>query len=288
MRDCYNFPTNFRRYYIPGSAVFITQVVQDRKPVFHDLKNRGLLWEILHNVQELHPFTMLGYVFLVEHFHMIIQSTGKSNFSDIMHSLKTNSTKEYKRRLGLPPSQSLKFRQKRFWDRAIRDDRDLLAYFTILDKVKYCDYDGFMKRNQELIDKIRSFNRFYTNILGLLDQHFLDSPFSLTEGRVLYEICNAEDCSAKKIRESIVIDEGYLSRILDNFAKHRLIKKTPSPRDRRLRIIVPTKKGKREFAQLNSNSNRLISQLIAKLSEEERADLLRKMDGIRVLLEKAK
>jgi DNA-binding MarR family transcriptional regulator len=138
------------------------------------------------------------------------------------------------------------------------------------------------------MDKIRSFNRFYTNVVGLLDQHFLDSPFSLTEGRVLYEICNTEDCSAKKIRESIVIDEAYLSRILDNFAKRGLIKKAPSLRDRRLRIIVPTKKGKREFTNLNSNSNRLIFQLIAKLSEEERADLLRHMEGIRVLLEKAK
>jgi DNA-binding MarR family transcriptional regulator len=145
-----------------------------------------------------------------------------------------------------------------------------------------------MKRNQEFIDQIRSFNRFYTNVLGLLDQHFLDSPFSLTEGRVLYEICNTEDCSAKKIRESIVIDEGYLSRILDNFAKRGLIKKTPSLRDRRLRIIFPTKKGKREFANLNNNSNRLTFQLIAKLSEEERADLLRNMEGIRALLEKAK
>ncbi len=145
-----------------------------------------------------------------------------------------------------------------------------------------------MQHNQELVDKIRSFNRFYTNIIGLLDQHFLDSPFSLTEGRVLYEICNTEECSAKKIRETIVIDEGYLSRILDSFLKRGLIKKTPSSRDGRLRIIVPTEKGKREFANLNENSNILIVQLIKKLSEEERADLLNKMEGIRTLLEKAK
>src|SRR5919106_2675364 len=105
-----------------------------------------------------------------------------------------------------------------------------------------------MRQNQESIDRIRSFNRFYTNIIGLLDQHFLDSPFSLTEGRVLYEICNTEDCSAKKIRESIIIDEGYLSRILDDFVKRGLIKKTPSPTDGRLRIIVPTERGKREFS----------------------------------------
>jgi DNA-binding MarR family transcriptional regulator len=143
-----------------------------------------------------------------------------------------------------------------------------------------------MKEEPELIDQIRSFNRFYTNIIGLLDQHFLDSPFSLTEGRVLYEICNMQDCSAKKIRQSIVIDEGYLSRILDNFAKRGLIKKTPSSRDGRLRIIVLTEKGKREFAGLNDNSNILISQMIEKLSEEEQADLLSKMEGIRTLLEK--
>jgi DNA-binding MarR family transcriptional regulator len=143
-----------------------------------------------------------------------------------------------------------------------------------------------MARDQELINQIRSFNRFYTNIIGLLDQHFLDSPFSLTEGRVLYEICNTEECSAKKIRERILIDEGYLSRILDGFSKRGLIKKTPSLKDGRLRIIVPTEKGKREFQSLNENSNRLISQLIEKLSETERADLLNKMEGIRALLEK--
>lgn len=145
-----------------------------------------------------------------------------------------------------------------------------------------------MKRDQELINSIRSFNRYYTNVIGLLDQHFLDSPFSLTEGRVLYEICNTEDCTAKKIRESIVIDEGYLSRVLDGFAKRGLIRKTSSPKDRRLRIIVPTEKGKREFAHLNENSNVLISQLIEKLSDEECDDLLSKMEGIRVLLERTK
>ncbi|MEO7840853.1 MAG: MarR family winged helix-turn-helix transcriptional regulator [Anaerolineales bacterium] len=145
-----------------------------------------------------------------------------------------------------------------------------------------------MKRNQEVIEQIRSFNRFYTDIIGLLDQHFLNSPFSLTEGRVLYEICKMENCSAKKIRESMVIDEGYLSRILDNFVKRGLIKKTPSSTDGRLRIILPTEKGGMEFSKLNNNSNTLISQMIEKLSEKEREDLLIKMEGIRALLEKTR
>jgi DNA-binding MarR family transcriptional regulator len=141
-----------------------------------------------------------------------------------------------------------------------------------------------MKRNQDLIDSIRNFNRFYTNIIGLLDQHFLDSPFSLTEGRVLYEICNIEDCSARKIREKIVIDEGYLSRILDNFVKRGLIKKTRSSTDGRLRIIVPTEKGKTEFSILNDNSDELISKMVGKLSEEEREELVSMTERIRHLL----
>jgi putative transposase len=116
---------NFRRYYIPGSAVFITQVVQDRKSVFRDPRNLSLLQNILRNVSELHPFIMLGYVFLLDHFHMIIQPTGASNFSDVMHSLKPNFTREYKKLIGLSSSESLKFWQKRFWDHVIRDDKDL-------------------------------------------------------------------------------------------------------------------------------------------------------------------
>jgi putative transposase len=115
---------NIRRYYIPGTAVFITQVVLYREPAFSNPDHVKLLQEILHNVKKLHPFVMLGYVFLLDHLHFIIQPTGESNFSDIMHSFKPNFTKEYKKLVGLSPSQSMKFWQKRFWDHVIRDDRD--------------------------------------------------------------------------------------------------------------------------------------------------------------------
>jgi len=142
-------------------------------------------------------------------------------------------------------------------------------------------------QTQEFIEKIRSFNRFYTNIIGLLDQHFLETPFSLTEGRVLYEICNMEDPSAKKIRENIAIDEGYLSRIIDTFIKKGLITKAPSPHDRRLHIIVPTRKGREEFSKLNENQNRSISQMIEKLSGQEHAELVGMMERIQVLLTKS-
>lgn len=115
---------NIRRYYIPGSTVFITQVVQYREPIFNNPNHVQLLREVLRRVKEIYPFVMLAYVFLPDHFHLLIQPMGECNFSDIMHSLKPNFTKEYKKLLGLSSSQTMKFWQKRFWDHVIRDDRD--------------------------------------------------------------------------------------------------------------------------------------------------------------------
>jgi DNA-binding MarR family transcriptional regulator len=141
-----------------------------------------------------------------------------------------------------------------------------------------------MKQDQDVIDKVREFNRFYTNVIGLLDRHFLDTPFSLTEGRVLYEISHTELCTAKKIRSHVDIDEGYLSRIIDKFVQQGLVRKTPAVEDKRLHLIVLTEKGKREFSKLNENSNQQISELLSKLSESECAELVQMMDRMRVLL----
>lgn len=123
---------NFRRYYVPNALVFITQVVQDREPVFQDQDYLELLLSTLRTVKQLHPFSMLGYVFLPEHFHILIKPTGNSNFSHIMHSLKPNFTKAYKEATGR--TQSLKFWQKRFWDHIIRDETE---FERVLDYIHY-------------------------------------------------------------------------------------------------------------------------------------------------------
>ncbi|MDM8528478.1 transposase [Anaerolineales bacterium HSG24] len=114
--------SNIRRYYLPNRIIFITQVVHTREMVFANPIYVTLLREKLRIVKSLHPFSMLGYVFLPDHFHLLIKPTGESNFSQIMHSLKPNFTKEYKKMMGI--TGSLKFWQKRFWDHVIRDEVD--------------------------------------------------------------------------------------------------------------------------------------------------------------------
>jgi len=122
-KNDYNKIVNFHRYYYPGQIVFITQVVKDRNPVFGNPEALDLLREILKNVKVLHPFSVLAYVFLPDHFHILIHPGEQSNFSKIMHSLKSNFTCEFKKKYKL--STPFTFWQKRFWDHVIRDESDL-------------------------------------------------------------------------------------------------------------------------------------------------------------------
>lgn len=103
---------------------------------------------------------------------------------------------------------------------------------------------------------------------------------------MLYEISHLQEGSAKKIRENIAIDEGYLSRIIDKFIKKGLITKTPSPADRRLHLITLTQKGREAFSKLNENQNRLIFQITETLTEQENAELVGMMERIQELLTK--
>lgn len=102
---------NIRRYYVPNAVVFITQVVDRRIPVFQEPAFVTQLRITLRQVKVLHPFDLIGYVFLPEHFHLMVRPTGQSNFSVIMQSVKRNFTLDYKRLVGV--SGPMKFWQKR-------------------------------------------------------------------------------------------------------------------------------------------------------------------------------
>lgn len=92
--------------------------------------------------------------------------------------------------------------------------------------------------NKQTISDIRKFNRFYTNIIGLLDQHILESPFSLTEARILLEIYLTKECTASKLMAQLKVDKGYLSRILAKLAEENLIQKEKSLQDNRFQFIA--------------------------------------------------
>jgi DNA-binding MarR family transcriptional regulator len=137
------------------------------------------------------------------------------------------------------------------------------------------------------IDRIRSFNRFYTSMIGILDKHILESNFSLSEARVLYELSTMQDCSARKIMHRLNIDEGYLSRIIERFITLGLVQKIQSLTDKRSYLLTLTSKGKAQFQKLNIASSRAIGKMVRNISAKDMQMLLLMMDGIQNILTKS-
>nr|WKN34226.1 helix-turn-helix domain-containing GNAT family N-acetyltransferase [Tunicatimonas sp. TK19036] len=123
------------------------------------------------------------------------------------------------------------------------------------------------------ITQIRSFNRFYTNFLGLLNRHILDSTLSLSESRILYELAQQESIPASQLVSTLQMDKGYLSRILRRFEKEGYIQKITSAHDKRVQNICLSSKGKSLFKYLNTQSERQIDNYTRHLTETEKEHL---------------
>src|SRR5215471_11974394 len=125
--------------------------------------------------------------------------------------------------------------------------------------------------SEHQIAAVRAFSRFYTRKLGVLDQHLLNSPFSLSEARVIYELAHRDDLSAKEIGAELGLDAGYLSRILQNFEDSGLVTRKPLPSDRRQYRLSLTAKGRQAFAKLDRSSHDEVADMLAPLSCDDRA-----------------
>jgi DNA-binding MarR family transcriptional regulator/GNAT superfamily N-acetyltransferase len=134
------------------------------------------------------------------------------------------------------------------------------------------------------IAAFRAFTRFYTRKLGVLDQHLLKSPFSLSEARVLYELAHGEDLSAKDIGGALGLDPGYLSRIIQSFDEDGLISRKPLEQDRRQYRLSLTAKGRQAFARLDRSSHEDVAAMLGALSPDDRQRLTGAMVTVERLL----
>lgn len=134
------------------------------------------------------------------------------------------------------------------------------------------------------IQDVREFNRFYTGIIGLLDEHIYQSSYSLPEARVLYELHHQQPCSATDLVQAIGMDKGYLSRVLNAFVKKKLLSRKKSEADGRASVLSLTIKGEKEFELIDRASAAQLTQLLSSLNESTLKRLLTHMSGIRELL----
>ncbi len=131
---------------------------------------------------------------------------------------------------------------------------------------------------------VRRFNRFYTRQMGLLDDGLLQSPYSLTEVRVLYEIAHRTAPTASAIAQELGLDPGYLSRLLQRLRKAGLVTATAATGDRRERLLGLTPRGRRTFSALDARSSREVALLLGRLAPASRQRLLSSMRRVETTL----
>lgn len=138
--------------------------------------------------------------------------------------------------------------------------------------------------NMPAVQRIRQFNRFYTTVLGLTNQHLLHSPFSLAEARVLYELGQTPGCTANQLIDRLQMDAGYVSRILKRFEKEGLASRVQWERDRRCYDLSLTDKGRETLTALDARSSEQIGAMIGALTEAQQQRLIGGMSEIETLL----
>ncbi|MEV6940905.1 helix-turn-helix domain-containing GNAT family N-acetyltransferase [Streptomyces sp. NPDC051172] len=135
------------------------------------------------------------------------------------------------------------------------------------------------------VQDIRTFNRFYTNVIGALDySRQLYAPYTLTESRVLYELAHSPRTDAADLRAELSLDAGYLSRILNKFEEDGLIERTPSAGDSRRRRVSLTPRGRETAALLAERANESVGALLSTVPSAERPRLAEAMRAVREIL----
>jgi DNA-binding MarR family transcriptional regulator/GNAT superfamily N-acetyltransferase len=137
---------------------------------------------------------------------------------------------------------------------------------------------------EERISGVRAFNRFYTPMIGLLHDGYLDSPFSLTQVRVLYELASQGPTTATQVGRQLGLDPSYLSRILRAFDVLGLLDREQSEDDARQTILTLTKHGRETFERLSQRSHDEIELVLRNLGESDQRRLLVSMATIKRLL----
>jgi len=134
------------------------------------------------------------------------------------------------------------------------------------------------------IATVRRFNRFYTQKIGVLGERLLNSPFSLTEARVLYELALRDHATATELRRDLGLDPGYLSRILAGFRRRGLVSRASSETDRRQSHLSLTQTGRAAFAPLDARSHDEVAAMLAGLSPATQARVVGAMQTIERVL----
>ena len=130
------------------------------------------------------------------------------------------------------------------------------------------------------VSAVRAFNRFYTRCIGALGEHLLDSPYSLAEMRVLYELAHRRGPTAAELADDLGLDPGYLSRMLNRFRKRGLLQRERSRADARRRHLQLTGRGRTAFAPYEAQARREVGAMLTPLPDATQRRVIDAMQTI--------
>ena len=137
----------------------------------------------------------------------------------------------------------------------------------------------------DAVDAVRRFNRFYTRRIHILDEAHLESDFSLAAVRVLYELAHRDAMSAADLGRELDLDAGYLSRILGDLGRRKLVTRQRATDDARVSRIRLTARGRARYAVLDARASDDIAELLAPLGEPSQRRLVAAMGAITAILD---
>lgn len=140
--------------------------------------------------------------------------------------------------------------------------------------------------SDQLAEQIRHFNRFYTELIGALDDRHEGLAVNLAQSRLLYTAARLGQPQVSAIAEALKLDLAYTSRILGELELAKLIRRRVSSIDRRQRVVKLTAAGERVLANIVQRSNVRVLQLVDHLDQADTNLLLESMSTIRRLLDR--
>jgi DNA-binding MarR family transcriptional regulator/GNAT superfamily N-acetyltransferase len=133
-------------------------------------------------------------------------------------------------------------------------------------------------------DRVRRFSRFWTREIGLFQEGLLDTPHSLTEARVIYELGQVPEATATELVQALDLDPGHLSRVLSGLAASGRVTRKRSPDDGRRQLLSLTRAGRAAYAELDRRSTDQSSRLLEQLTLDDQSRLLTAMSTIEEVL----
>lgn len=133
-------------------------------------------------------------------------------------------------------------------------------------------------------EAVRRFSRFYTRQIGVLEEGYNGSAFSLTEARIIYELAQREVATASDLVKHLKVNPGYVSRIVKSFEERGLIQRRAAPNDARQQLLTLTEAGQQHFAALNARSRNDMLRMLGDLTPHQQKRLIVAMSEIETLL----